>query len=498
MQPIWMLAATGMIIPVLIHLWNLRQGRIYKVGSIVFLTQYTKKYSSSFKITEILLLLLRCLLILLLALLLAKPQWNQSFPAGKEKGWVMMEKEYLPATYNNYKPVIDSLLQAGYEFHYFNAGFNKDKLQDAFQSTTDRSHRPVTSYRLLLKQLDAAVPASLPVYLFTTNYLNRFTGRREPVSLNLHWSAYTPADSTDTFISSAYLISADSIRVIAGNSKPSGTVYTNTDISIKKNVSPVFHISTSNSGIMIACKDQEPPVLVDTTRLRVTIFAGKYSADASYIEAALKAIRQFSNHQLEITVINKPEATPASQDWLFWLSELPIPVNIHSKNIFTYQEGTIKNTSSWINTSTAISGNGEMIGLYKLIESSQSNDPLGQLWQDGFGNTVLTKEATDVNRYRLFTHIDPSWNNLPWSSEFPQLIFSLLYPSGNTNVSDIHDKRIIAEQQLQPGMVLKNGGPVSQKLITTDISHACWLLVFVVFCMERLLALKNRKEEGYA
>lgn len=492
-----MLAAAGIIIPVLIHLWNVKQGKVLKVGSIAFLTQRTKQYSSSFRITELLLLVLRCLLILLIALLLAKPRWNQPFPAGQEKGWVLMEKEYLPATYNHYKPVIDSLMQAGYEFHYFNAGFNKDNLQDALQNKTGSVDIPGISYRSLMKQLDAMVPASLPVHLFTTNYLNRFKGRREPVSLNLYWSVYTPADSIDTFIATAYAISKDSIRVVTGNSRPSGTVYTNTDISAEKKQAGSFYVNRNDSGVMIVYANQEP-VLVDTATLRVSIFGGKYSADADYIAAAVKAIQQFSKHQVQVTILNRPAAAPALQDWLFWLSELPIPAGIHAKNIFTYGEGTEKKTSSWINTNTNVSGSGQRVALCKLITPPQSNGPQEPVWQDGFGNTVLGKEETGIHTYRLFTHFDPSWNDLPWSSEFPQLIFSLLYEGDKTAVTNAHDKRIISGQQLQPGMVEKNTGSVKQKLMIADLSQVCWLAVFVIFCIERFVALKNKKEEPHA
>lgn len=491
-----MWAAAGIIVPLAIHLWNIRQGKILKVGSIAFLTESSKNYATSLKLTELLLLLMRCLLIMLLAALLSKPRWDRPFLNPKIKGWVLIEKENLSSTYARFKPFVDSLLQAGYEFHYFNDGFKKDNLRDVAKDQNDPVVNGSLSYRFLLKKLDRLVPAELPIHLFTTNYLNRQEGKREAVSLNLYWHTYTPADSTATFISKAFTISADSIRIILGNTQPSGTTYLPTDIDIKKNTNPDLSVSTNNGRLLIAYQKYQP-VEVDTAALNITIFTSKYFTDAAYIKAAAETIRQFSRHRISVLLVNKIEGIPAMQDWLFWLSEMPVPASLKANNIFRYEGGEAKKISSWIVTKPGMGSEEEKIFLSKSFVLEEATDPLQIIWEDGFGNPILSLEKAGTNTYHLFTRFDPSWNDLPWSDQFPQLVFTLLFPREKTGLANEPDKRIISEQQLLPANNPKELNSTKEKFITTDISFIFWLLVFLAFFIERIIALRNRKEVVY-
>ncbi|MBC7652345.1 MAG: BatA domain-containing protein, partial [Deinococcales bacterium] len=102
LQPIWLWAIAGIIIPVIIHLWHIKQGKSLKVGSVIFLQESSKQQSSSLKISDWLLLLLRCLLIILLAILLAKPQWQQALQTNKQKGWLLINNTDFSETYKHF------------------------------------------------------------------------------------------------------------------------------------------------------------------------------------------------------------------------------------------------------------------------------------------------------------------------------------------------------------------------------------------------------------
>jgi hypothetical protein len=93
---------------------------------------------SSLRFTELFLLLLRCLLIMLLALLLAQPYWLN---AGSGKGWILMEKKDVQQAYTHFKPVTDSLLQAGYEFHLLEEGFEKKDIQSVLKEEKIRTNK---------------------------------------------------------------------------------------------------------------------------------------------------------------------------------------------------------------------------------------------------------------------------------------------------------------------------------------------------------------------
>src|SRR5262245_28880095 len=122
----------GIIIPVAIHFWNTREGKAFPIGSIMLLEKSIKQYTRTLRITEWLLLLLRCIIIILLSMLLAKPVWKQSFT--RQNGWILLDKQNIKAVYNHFKPTVDSLLSQGCTFHYFEEGFQQATLKEALES----------------------------------------------------------------------------------------------------------------------------------------------------------------------------------------------------------------------------------------------------------------------------------------------------------------------------------------------------------------------------
>src|ERR1700734_3120676 len=105
LQPIWLGAMAVISVPVAVHLWNDRRGKVLRIGSVALLSGVTKRLAWSRRITQWWLLLLRCLLLLALAFLLGGPYWTRPAPEGK--GWVLVEGSGGP-----YKRVIDSLVKA--------------------------------------------------------------------------------------------------------------------------------------------------------------------------------------------------------------------------------------------------------------------------------------------------------------------------------------------------------------------------------------------------
>src|SRR5216684_1533812 len=96
----------GIIVPVAIHLWNNKQGKVLAIGSIAFLEKTSRRKARSRKLSEWGLLLLRCLLLILLSLLLAGPFWKSTSSAEGKKGWVLGGEGV-----KGYRPTIDSLIK---------------------------------------------------------------------------------------------------------------------------------------------------------------------------------------------------------------------------------------------------------------------------------------------------------------------------------------------------------------------------------------------------
>lgn len=478
LHPIWLFALAAISIPVAIHLWNIRKGRALKVGSISLVTAASQKRSFSFKLNDLLLLLLRCLLLILVAFLLTMPLWRRHINWSEVKGWVLIPKDGIKESYQKFKPKINSLIKAGFEFHYLNKGFTKADFNKTLGDTT-RHNDTNASYWSLIQQLDGQIPSSLPVYIFTSNGATYFTGEKPQVSLNLHWQTYTSADSTDTWIESAWLTNNEDIEVLEGHSGPMGTSFKNYSIR-SGDQQTNFTVYSENGKLSVGLKNSNELVPVDTSTWRFSIYADKNSLDAGYLKAALQSIAQFTKHKAVIKQYTDAGQIPSHQNWLFWLSARPVGQQLQSDNLFVNENGKVNRVNSWIET-----GSEHKIALYKAISE---HDKGFALWEDGFGNPVLSLEKqSNKNLYHFYSRFDPTWSDLVWSADFPKMLLTLITePSTEPNVK--YDKRILSDPQIMPAITNERLVPVEKVTDYVDLSRYIWLLLALMIFAERWLA----------
>ncbi|HEX8358105.1 MAG TPA: BatA domain-containing protein [Segetibacter sp.] len=500
LQPILLFAIAGIVVPVIIHLWNIKQGKTLKIGSIALLTQGSRRSAKSLKVTDLLLLFLRCLLLILLAFLLAKPVWQKKLFAGNDKGWILLEKEKVNEAYTGNKETIDSLLSTGFQFRYFNTGFNKAELTEVLKVQKDTNIANPPSYWHLLSKLNEEIPASLPVYLFTENNVSRFREKRPELSLNLHWKIYTPKDSLATWPEKAFLTASDSVRLIGGNSKADGTFYSNKNISANSLSNTNYKVEVQNGRLMVLNREpnknntEKAGIEVDTSTLRIAVFTDNFVNDANYLTAAIRAIRSFSKRRIILISTNNFRNIPANQDWVFWLSEQPLAKFNHAKNIFKYVKGKAENTVSWIATANVSTASQVAVSISKIIPGTTST-PLPQaIWKDGFGNGVLQKEVKNkTNYFHFYSRLDPEWTDLIWKEEFPEILFELFFRSEYPDNVSVYDKRIIDARQLQPEVAKKSANNSNSFSEQKDVSLYFWLAAFVIFFIERVLSFTKKR-----
>ncbi|MDB5129028.1 BatA domain-containing protein [Mucilaginibacter sp.] len=478
LNPIWFFALAALSIPVIIHLWNVRPGKTLKVGSISLITEASKSTRRSFKLLDILLLILRCLLMALLALLLASPVWQKAVPLQKAKGWLLIPKEKLKKTYTKFKLQIDSLNKAGYEFHYFNSGFAKNNLQKILADSSLKDTTDKVNYWTLIKALDRQTAAATPIYVFTPNNINHFKGSKPAVDLNLHWQTYTAADSVSKWIASASLTNSGTIKATLGNSSPAGVYYT--DQILQGGGSNDITVNVQNGLPSVSLKGAgQTAVPVDTSAMRIAIYTDKHAVDAGYLKAALSAAVNFSGRKAVIKQYNNPAQIPGGQTWLFWLSEQAVGGGAKSsKNVFKYEAGKVIDVNTWIEPGH--------IAQAKLI-----NPKIGEevIWKDGFGKPVL---GLDGNTYHFYSRFNPLWSDLVWNDDFPKLILKLIN-NQPVSVPQQYDKRVLSNAQIQPELVKENKTIASVKAaVQTDLSRYFWLLLVVAFIAERILSHKTK------
>jgi hypothetical protein len=485
--PIWLFALAAISIPIIIHLWNLKPGKTLKVGSIALFTASSLANSRSFKFQDILLLLLRCLLLVLLAFLLAAPLWQQHFKSSTNKGWLLLPQADAEETYHKFQPKIDSLLKESYETHFFQPGFDKQDLKE-LKTLTDTGKRSDTlNYWSLIKELAAKVSPATPIELFTPNSANHFRGERPTTSLHINWHTYTPTDSIANWLVAAWLMANGNIRVVQGISSPTGTSYQYRDII--NGQSGAYQMEIDNGLPYVSFKGNK--IALDTTIVRIAIYADRPIPDANYLKAALLAIQQLTGRYTVIKLYNNAAAIIAGQDWIYWLSEKAVDPSIRSKtkSLFAYETGKPTKTNSWLSNTEAhtLSQGEHKIALYKIIPIKKTLS--NTVWADGYSNPVLSAEQTrDLTTYHFYSRFNPGWNDLVWQEEFTKWLLTLTQPVPESTVKN--ERRALSNAQIQPAFI--DDKVYNQPNTHIDLSYYIWLVLAVAFAAERWLATKNK------
>jgi hypothetical protein len=280
LNPIWLAAAAAVVVPVILHMWNDRRGKVLRIGSVALLAEGVQRMAWRRRVSQWLLLLVRCLLLVAVAMLLARPRFDFGV---RVKGWVL--------TAFQDGRVEDSLVKAGWERHIF---------QDT------------NNYWEGFRLADRMAPAGVAFYVLTPGLARRFVGEKPVTDREIRWDVAPPGDSVNRWTEAAWMISGDSVRVLEGFSRATGCW---------------FNTKTASAPA--------GGVVVDTSVYRVAIFAdAAYQQDGRYVKAAVMALRDFSSRRIEIM-----EGIGNKADWLFWLSDRSLPDIQEYGHVFQYMSG---------------------------------------------------------------------------------------------------------------------------------------------------------------
>ncbi|TCC87069.1 hypothetical protein EZ428_23005 [Pedobacter frigiditerrae] len=449
LYPIGLLALAGLIIPVLLHLWNVKQGKTLKIGSIALLGENSTSSSRNFKITDWLLFILRCLIVILLAFVLAQPFIKKTITHTKNSGWVLLDRNQFSTVYQTNQQTIDSLVNLGYELRDFNLGFTQFFLKDSLAHATKSG---TLSYSVLLRQLNKQIPVGYSAYLFADHRLSNFDGDLPKLSFNLTWKEFKQGDTIKTwstkFLNKSY----------EGKSTPIATSYTTSQSQNLPVVKVAIHDPIGN--------------------------------DAKYIKASLGAISDFTKRKFEVVNWN---VAITDADVVFWLSDEPFNAALKANaSLLTYQKGKILKVNSNMNLGE---GSDQKIELYQRIafDNLQGNT----IWTDGFGVPLLIKKReAELNHFYFYSRFNPNWGDLVWNVQFTRAIIPIVL--GNENIQDFGfednaaDQRALDQQQLVEAKI--NKPSTSTSTTHQDLDHILWVLALVVLLMERILSFSKKTE----
>ncbi len=497
-NPLWLFAIGGISIPLIIHLWNIKKGKTLKIGSISLLGESSRQSARSLKLIDLLLLFLRCLLLIIVALILAGPLWNSKINTSANKGWILIEKQNLTETSSQFKAEIDSLSKLGYEFHFFEPGFQYAKLEDALnENKSEIGSEHLLPYWSLIKLLEDEIPENTQVFLFTPNLLNRLGTERPLVTHPIQWKTYTPSDSTATWIENAWFNESDSVNVTIATSSPNKTTFKTIAIDPASKNSPFeFNIQNGKASLKFKNKKQGDslPVTIDTATIRIAIYTDKFKNDASYLRAAFSAIKKYTYRKIKLTEYSTINI-PSGQNIIFWLSETAIPPGIVPLNLFfKYEKGNIEDINSQLSLSPSMSSiEKEDIKLFKRNAYPENLAGGLPVWEDGFGKPVLDLQMENkLSVFHFYSRFNPDWNELVWSNDFAKALIPIIIPDQHS--SEIHpsDKRIVRQDQIVPNFIKESDTyGVKNQESQKSLENQFWLALISIFVLERYLTFRN-------
>ncbi|NDK54974.1 BatA domain-containing protein [Pontibacter fetidus] len=491
LAPYFLFAAAAIVIPIAIHLWNKRQGKTVKVGSLRWLEASASNRWSSIKLTNFWLLVLRCLILILLAVALAQPVWEHQAQKQKEAKAIVIGEELLyTSALKPIKPTIDSLLQRGYSLHSYTPDF-KQLSQEEWQQISNRTQDSLVNsnynYWGLLPAL--AAKYKLPqdsVLLFTSDQQQYFAGTRpESISQHIQWIPVA-TDKSITWLQAAIQIKPDSLLLILGHSSREGTHYSKfktaasaQTIALPRNQQlQLKHQQDSLEAIISGSSNK---VKIRTSALQVAIFTDEaQQPEVQYLKAALQAISNYTGFPFQF----KADTTQA--DWVFWLRKDELPESIAQQvnnglNIWVQPGQKPQPVTTHI---TGIGSTTIKVHQLSQLQPQQQN----QLWATANGEPVLYSDNYGKGKiYTFRSGFAPAWSELGQSAQLPEMLLPLLLPQPQPT----YNYSAVDDQQLLPAKTIK--AATIPKLNTAQIPLLKWfvLAAFILFLIERIIA--NRR-----
>lgn len=487
LAPSWLLAAMAILIPIAIHLWNKRQGKTVKVGSIRWLEASSSKQWSRIRLTDIWLLFLRCLILIILAVALAKPvleKYTVTQP-GEKAVFISPELLYSEAV-ASLKATIDPLLLRGYTLYIFTPTFTSLSQEQWVQLSFNPIDSVVESgnYWGLLPALAQKYPMPQDsIWLFTSDQQRHFQGKPAPLQSNITWIPVT-LQKTTNWLQAAYATATDSISIITGQSSPAGTSYTRQQLARtnapKKIGNLEVRLLQQNDTLWAYWEEQLlQKVMVQQSPMHVSLITSRaQQPEARYIQAAVTAISAYTG----IPIVVSKGMVADTTDWLFWLSADPVPDSI----MLSVQQGMqlwVQPGANPTTTTASLVSAGHPIRLHQVSDSSTIQEQV--IWSASNGEALLTSEQTGSgNLYYFRSGFSPAWSRLGQSEQLPDLLASILLPEVQQTK---YDARVLPDELLKPTIKEVNPDPVQEE---QNYNLFPWLVLLaaLLFLLERYIA----------
>ena len=535
LAPTALLALTGMLVPVAIHLWNRRPGREVAVGSLRWLAAGANRRLRNLKPEQLWLLLLRAALLAVLAVAVAGPMWRTVLPASR--GVVLLSPEVLskPA-FATLRPGIDSLQRRGYALRWLAAGFPRilgERWRATAMAQTDTAQALIETDPAAKRWLWARVRqatatfAGQPLYVVTPAALPGFAGSHNPLPAKLTW--HTLPDTTTSSWLAAAEQAGDSLQLLVGRSNETQTTFRRKNINKQHDASEIrlaglaplrFRLNKSGGKDLVLVPASLPAesaegVSIEVVPMVIEIYATPtYAADARYLEAALRAAATGMALRPRLRRVKTPPAN-LGRGWTFWLSDEPLPPLWQQQvregaHLWRVAAGPgVADTAQLATTQTWAAA---PVTMFRRGTGVSPGSDL-PLWADGQGRAVLARHTVGTGGlYQLHTRLNPTWSTLADDPQLPARLLRLLQPELNDAIETApsrlaqaeaaHDRRALDPAQLPAGRPTAPPLRGTQRpsaapaFRITDLRPWLVLLAGLLLLLERLLARRRESSQS--
>lgn len=290
LNPTYLWALLGLLVPIAIHLWSKKEGKTIKIGSIELLRESESEQTSSIQPNELLLLLLRIFIIALVVFLLAEPQIK--LKTDKSAITYLIEPSLLTDDKSeNILKSIDNvndirLLTSGFPF------LDDIDLENIASNTTN--------YWQLSKDIQNIDADSIVV--FTKALASGFKGMRPSINKSIEWIRIETENSIENLPIKASK-TEDKIELLSMSSNANYTSFEKTMIN-----------ENDLTQLELELGDKYPIKIL-------LYYEDTFVDDSKYLEASLNAASKHIKRVIEITKSQDNGITTEGFDLIIWLSE---------------------------------------------------------------------------------------------------------------------------------------------------------------------------------
>ena len=430
LNPLYLWALLGVLVPIAIHLWSRKKEVIIKVGSIELFKQTLPKNIRTLRLNELLLLCLRVLILALVAVIISGPQIKNRV----EKLSVLYLFEPSLLSTEQVKKLQDTINPKA--ARVLTDGFPKI---NNYKTTSASIQTPL--YWQLIKDIDDLPSDS--IVIFSNGYINGIKGKRPATSKAIQFVNLNKADDYQVIVNaSAY---KDSVALLLMRGTEKNLQFETLQLAMHDD-----RIYFNENNDSITYNRQSLPVSKVKEYRILICYNDRLDQERLYIEAAYRAIAKYKR----------------------------LPLKLQTRR--TKGTNTFKDSSATAPHDISI-----YLGVPPKINQIE---PYLQYEPDDLARSLIIK-GSEPNQYLLTERLN-SENII--AGNLTEALLKLLPIQPNLEASiNRFDKRIMAAASLLPKLNQRSDSKRDE--IKTDLSKWFWVLLILTIVLERILA-KYRKQ----